>query len=119
MKKFFKKIKDWFKRHKPSKRRLIQLYSALLYNANFQGFKTGNIYTGGTKNFCVPGLNTMMVLPRRGGRVPFGRAAKCACKFGNARALLRVRHYHSVRSVAGQNDLRVFMPRGACARVNV
>lgn len=57
MKKFFVKVKNWLKKHKPSKRRLIQLYAALLYNANFKGFKTGNIYTGGTKNFCVPGLN--------------------------------------------------------------
>ncbi len=71
MKKFFKKIKDWFKRHKPSKRRLIQLYSALLYNANFQGFKTGNIYTGGTKNFCVPGLNCYSC-PGAAGACPLG-----------------------------------------------
>ncbi|MBO5045484.1 MAG: 4Fe-4S binding protein [Clostridia bacterium] len=57
MKKFFKKIGDWFKRHKPTKRRIIQLYAALLTNANLKGFKTGKIYTGGSKNMCVPGLN--------------------------------------------------------------
>lgn len=57
MKKFFGKIKNWFVRHKPSKRRLIQLYSALLYNANIKGFINGQIYKGPTKNVCVPGLN--------------------------------------------------------------
>ncbi len=57
MKKFFVKIKDWFIRHKPSKRRLIQIYTALLYNANLKGYATGKIYTGGTKVMCVPGFN--------------------------------------------------------------
>ena len=57
MKKFFTKIKDWFKRHKPSKRKLIQVYAALLYNANIKGFISGNIYQGATKFMCVPGLN--------------------------------------------------------------
>lgn len=42
---------------RPSKRRLIQVYAALLYNANIKGFVTGEIYTGVTKNLCVPGLN--------------------------------------------------------------
>ncbi len=41
----------------PSKRKLIQLYCALLYNANLKGFVTGNIYQGNTKQVCVPGLN--------------------------------------------------------------
>lgn len=57
MKKFFGKIKDWFVKHKPTKRRLIQLYAALLYNANIKGFVTGNIYQGATKQFCLPGFN--------------------------------------------------------------
>ena len=57
MKKFFTKIKQWFIDHKPSKRRLIQLYAALLYNANIKGFFNGQIYKGVTKNLCVPGLN--------------------------------------------------------------
>lgn len=50
-------LKGWLIRHKPSKRRLIQVYAALLYNANIKGFATGEIYKGNTKNFCVPGLN--------------------------------------------------------------
>lgn len=52
-----KGVRDWFRRHKPTKRRLIQVYAALLYNANVKGFATGKIYTGVTKNLCVPGLN--------------------------------------------------------------
>lgn len=51
------KIKAWFVRHKPSKRRLIQVYAALLYNANIKGFITGNIAQGVTKFVCVPGFN--------------------------------------------------------------
>ena len=38
-------------------RRLIQLYSALLYNAHLKGFAEGQIYTGPLKSVCVPGLN--------------------------------------------------------------
>ena len=57
MKKFFKKMGAWFARHMPSKRRIVQLYSALLYNANIKGFFNGRIYKGPTKNLCVPGLN--------------------------------------------------------------
>ncbi len=57
MRKFFKKIGAWFARHMPSKRRIIQLYTALLYNANIKGFFNGRIYKGPTKNICVPGLN--------------------------------------------------------------
>lgn len=57
MGKFFTKVKDWFISHKPTKRRLVQLYAALLYNANIKGFVSGKIYTGDTKKVCVPGLN--------------------------------------------------------------
>ena len=42
---------------RPTKRKLIQLYFALLFNANVKGFVSGTIYKGGTKQFCVPGLN--------------------------------------------------------------
>ena len=38
-------------------RRLIQLYSALLYNAHLRGFVSGQIYRGAAKAACVPGLN--------------------------------------------------------------
>ena len=44
--------------HKPNfKRRLIQLASALIYNANLPGFASGTIYKGDSKGICVPGLN--------------------------------------------------------------
>lgn len=54
---FLTKVKNWFIAHKPTKRRLIQVYAALLYNANIKGFVSGKIYTGDTKKLCVPGLN--------------------------------------------------------------
>lgn len=53
MNKFLKKLKSLA----PTKRRLVQLYAALLFNANFKGFSSGNIYKGDTKIFCAPGLN--------------------------------------------------------------
>lgn len=42
---------------RPLKRRLIQLASALIYNANVTGFGKGELYRGATKGMCVPGLN--------------------------------------------------------------
>ena len=42
---------------RPGTRRLVQLYAALLYNANLKGFTDGHIYTGSLKASCVPGLN--------------------------------------------------------------
>lgn len=45
------------KKRKPLTRRLIQVYTALLYNAYIKGFAEGEIYTGVLKNACVPGLN--------------------------------------------------------------
>ncbi|MDE7082254.1 MAG: 4Fe-4S binding protein [Clostridia bacterium] len=57
LKNFFIKTKDWFVRHKPTKRRIIQVYAALLCNANLKGFVSGKIYGGGTKYACTPGLN--------------------------------------------------------------
>ena len=51
------KIKNFFAKIKPSKRRLIQVYAALLYNANLKGFIIGNISTAETKSVCVPGMN--------------------------------------------------------------
>ena len=38
----------------PSKRKLIQLYSALLFNANIKGFFNGKIYQGSIKIFAPP-----------------------------------------------------------------
>lgn len=39
------------------KRKIVQLMSALVYNANFKGFSDGVLYYGKTKGACVPGLN--------------------------------------------------------------
>ena len=47
----------WWEAHRPSKRKLIQLYSALLYNAHLRGFIDGEIYQGKSKAVCVPGFN--------------------------------------------------------------
>ncbi len=47
------KIKKWL----PSKRKIMQLYFALLFNANLKGFVSGNIYKGQSKAFCAPGIN--------------------------------------------------------------
>lgn len=57
LKGFFSKIGKWFKNHLPTRRRIIQVYAALLYNCNFKGFSSGKIYTGNSKFACVPGLN--------------------------------------------------------------
>ena len=50
-------MKNWLKKIWPSKRKIMQLYFALLFNANVQGFATGTIYQGNSKVFCAPGIN--------------------------------------------------------------
>ena len=50
-------MKNWLKKIWPSKRKIMQLYFALLFNANVQGFATGQIYQGKSKVFCAPGIN--------------------------------------------------------------
>ena len=66
-----KKILNWFKSHRPTKRRLIQVYAALLFNANLKGYITGEIYTGKLKNACTPGLNCYSC-PGASGACPLG-----------------------------------------------
>ncbi len=53
MKKFIEKLKAL----KPSKRKLMQLYLALLFNANLKGFVSGKIYQEDGKVWCAPGIN--------------------------------------------------------------
>ncbi|MBQ5801592.1 MAG: 4Fe-4S binding protein [Clostridia bacterium] len=53
MRNFGKKLKALL----PTRRRIIQLYAALLTNANLKGFASGRIYQGNSKYLCVPGLN--------------------------------------------------------------
>ena len=71
MKNMFTKLKNWWKNHKPSKRRVIQLYAALLTNANVKGFFNGQIYQGASKKFCDPGL-TCYSCPGAVGACPLG-----------------------------------------------
>lgn len=65
------KLMKWIKGHLPTKRRLIQLYAALLFNANLKGFGKGRIYQGKAKYFCTPGLNCYSC-PGASGSCPLG-----------------------------------------------
>ncbi len=67
MSKFLNKLKNLI----PSKRKLIQLYSALLFNANIKGFFNGQIYKGQVKNICTPGINCYSC-PGASGACPLG-----------------------------------------------
>lgn len=67
MKAFFQKCRALL----PTKRRLIQLYCALLFNANLKGFVTGRIYQGPLKGICTPGLNCYSC-PGASGACPLG-----------------------------------------------
>ena len=61
----------WWQAHRPTARRLVQLYAALLQNAHLRGFVEGTIYTGPTKAVCVPGLNCYSC-PAAVGACPLG-----------------------------------------------
>lgn len=81
------KMKTWWQQHKPSKRRLIQVYAALLYNAHLKGFIQGEIYQGPTKNLCVPGFNCYSC-PGAIGACPLGALQNALASSGN-----RAPHY--------------------------
>ena len=53
------KFKEFINKYKPTKRRLMQLYFTLLFNANVKGFISGQIYDNpnGSKFLCAPGIN--------------------------------------------------------------
>ena len=80
---FFSKLGQKLVSLKPSKRKLIQLYAALLTNANIKGFVTGQIYKGPLKNVCSPGLNCYSC-PGASGACPLG-ALQNALASSNAR----------------------------------
>lgn len=63
--------KATFKKWLPTKRKIMQLYFALLFNANLKGFASGSLYKGDTKNVCVPGLNCYSC-PGATGACPLG-----------------------------------------------
>ncbi len=57
MKRLWFRLKAWWYRHRPTKRKLVQVYAALLFNANLKGFVNGTIFTGDLKVLCGPGMN--------------------------------------------------------------
>lgn len=75
-------IITWIKNHLPTQRRLIQLYTALLYNAYVKGFIKGNIYTGSSKMFCVPGFNCYSC-PGAVGACPLGALQNAVASSGS------------------------------------
>ncbi len=50
-------FKSWLYSIIPTKRRIVQLYSALLFNANLKGYIQGNMFVGQSKFICSPGIN--------------------------------------------------------------
>ena len=67
---------------RPSTRRLIQLYSALLHNAHLKGFITGEIYQGKAKYACVPGFNCYSC-PGAVGACPLGALQNALASTGH------------------------------------
>ena len=63
--------KNVWQAFRPTKRRLVQLYAALLHNAYLRGFIEGKIYEGKAKTLCVPGLNCYSC-PGAAGACPLG-----------------------------------------------
>ncbi len=73
---------SWWQAHKPTTRRLVQLYSALLHNAYLKGFITGRIYTGNAKYACVPGFNCYSC-PGAAGSCPLGSIQNALASAGH------------------------------------
>ena len=67
---------------RPSTRRLVQLYSALLHNAHLKGFITGQIYQGKGKFLCTPGLNCYSC-PGAAGACPLGALQNALASAGH------------------------------------
>ena len=76
------KILQRLKGFLPTQRRLIQLYTALLYNAHVKGFVQGDIYTGTLKMTCVPGLNCYSC-PGAVGGCPLGALQNAVASSGS------------------------------------
>ena len=77
-------INNKVKRYIPTKRKLVQLYFALLYNVNVKGFSSGTLYKGESKRFCVPGINCYSC-PGAVGACPLGSLQGA---YGNGRSTL-------------------------------
>lgn len=76
------KTMSWWKTHRPQKRKIVQLYAALLYNANIRGFVDGTIFQGVTKNVCVPGFNCYSC-PGAVGACPLGALQNALASSGH------------------------------------
>lgn len=51
-------MKKWLKDHIfKYRRKIVQVFCALLYNANLKGFISGDIYQGSLKAVCLPSMN--------------------------------------------------------------
>ncbi len=70
------------RRSRPGTRRLVQLYSALLFNAHLKGFIDGEIYVGKAKYACVPGFNCYSC-PGAVGACPLGSLQNALASSGH------------------------------------
>ncbi len=86
MTKFWNKVKSLM----PSKRKIMQLYLALLFNANLKGFASGRIYSGETKIWCAPGINCYSCPGATG-----------ACPLGSFQGSFSAGHHSTIYYVAG------------------
>ena len=77
-----KEKSTWRQTLRPSTRRLIQLYSALLHNAHLKGFVDGEIYQGAAKFACSPGLNCYSC-PGAVGACPLGALQNALASSGH------------------------------------
>ena len=64
------------------RRKLIQLYAGLLFNAHLKGLVTGKIYQGPLKAICVPGLNCYSC-PAAVGACPLGALQNSLASMGH------------------------------------
>ncbi len=74
---------SWWQAHRPTTRRLIQLYSALLHNAHLKGFVSGQIYQGKAKYACAPGFNCYSC-PSAAGACPLGAIQNALASAGHS-----------------------------------
>ena len=76
-------VKDsWWQVHRPTTRKLVQLYSALLHNAYVKGFIKGEIYKGSSKIVCAPGFNCYSC-PGAVGACPLGSIQNALASTGH------------------------------------
>ena len=83
-------MKERFKQFLPSKRKIMQLYFAVLFNANLKGFVTGNIFKGQSKIICAPGINCYSCPGAIG-----------ACPLGSLQGAFSAKNHSTLYYVAG------------------